>query len=56
VWQRVLAALQGEADDAGEVDWELHMLDGSSVRAHQHSAGAKKVTRPAKRSAVAAVE
>lgn len=48
VWQRVLAALQGQADDAGTVDWELHMLDGSIVRAHQHSAGAKKVTPPAK--------
>lgn len=50
VWQRVLAALQGQADDAGTVDWDLHMLDGSIVRAHQHSTGAKKVTQRAKHS------
>jgi hypothetical protein len=37
-----LAALQGEANEAGKVDWELHLLDGSIVRAHQHAAGAKK--------------
>jgi transposase len=49
VWQKVLDGLPGEAQDAGEVDWELPRLDGSIVRAHQHSAGAKKVTRPAKR-------
>lgn len=49
VWSRVLTALQGEADAAGAVDWELHMLDGSIVRAHQHAAGAKKVKPPAKR-------
>jgi transposase len=48
VWERVLGALQGQADDAGTVDWELHMLDGSVVRAHQHSAGTKKVTQQAK--------
>ncbi len=48
VWQKVLDRLRGEADDVGEVDWELHMLDGSVVRAHQHAAGAKKVMPPAK--------
>jgi transposase len=56
VWQGVLQALQGQADDAGQVDWELHMLDGSIVRAHQHAAGAKKATPPAKRSDAAVVE
>ena len=42
VWERVLAALQAEADATGEVDWSLHFLDGTTVRAHQHAAGAKK--------------
>ena len=42
VWARVLAALQAEADAQGALDWSLHFLDGSSIRAHQHAAGAKK--------------
>jgi len=42
VWERVLAALQAEADAAGELDWARHFLDGTTVRAHQHAAGAKK--------------
>jgi transposase len=42
VWDRVLAALQQQADAAGELDWSLHFLDGTTVRAHQHAAGAKK--------------
>ncbi len=42
VWERALAALQAEADAAGELDWSLHFLDGTTVRAHQHAAGAKK--------------
>lgn len=42
VWARVLATLQAEADAAGDLDWALHFLDGATVRAHQHAAGAKK--------------
>ena len=42
VWDRALAALQAEADAAGDLDWALHFLDGTTVRAHQHAAGAKK--------------
>jgi len=44
VWQRVLDALRSQADETSALDWALHMLDGSVVRAHQHAAGAKKVT------------
>jgi transposase len=33
VWDRVLAALQAEADARGELDWLLHFVDGSVVRA-----------------------
>ena len=42
VWERVLAALQAETDAHGDLDWSLHFLDGTTVRAHQHAAGAKK--------------
>ena len=48
VWDQLLAALQAEADAAGRLDWSLHFVDGSVVRAHQHAAGAKKgaATKP----------
>src|SRR5579875_8393 len=42
VWERVLAELQTDADDRGALDWELHFLDGTTIRAHPHAAGAKK--------------
>jgi transposase len=42
VWDRILAALQAAADARGEVDWSLHFLDGTVIRAHPHAAGAKK--------------
>ena len=43
VWARVVAALSADADN------EYAMLDATIVRAHQHSAGARKkgaATRP----------
>jgi transposase len=46
VWDRVLACLQAQADARGELDWLLHFVDGSVVRAHQHAAGARR--QPAK--------
>jgi transposase len=46
IWDRVLQALQADADARGELDWLLHYVDGSVVRAHQHAAGARH--RPAK--------
>jgi transposase len=42
VWDRVLAALQAQAQTDGQIDWSLHFVDGTTVRAHQHAAGAKK--------------
>ena len=42
VWQRVLEALQALADAEGRVGWELHFLDSTVVRAHQHAAGARR--------------
>ena len=42
VWERALAALLAQGDAAGDLDWALHFVDGTTVRAHQHAAGAKK--------------
>jgi transposase len=42
VWDRVLAALQAEADGNGDLDWTLHLLDATVIRAHPHAAGAKR--------------
>src|SRR3954466_9349252 len=41
VWDRVLAAVQTEADAEGKLDWSVHYMDGTVIRAHQHAAGAK---------------
>ncbi len=41
VWQRILEALQQEADSKGELDWRVHYVDSTVIRAHQHAAGAK---------------
>lgn len=54
VWDRLLAAVQRQADAAGELDWELHFVDGTVVRAHQHAAGAKGGRRRPRRWGVAA--
>ena len=48
VWQRVFEVLAAEADN------EYAQLDSTIVRAHQHSAGAKKVTTIKKVSAAPA--
>ena len=53
IWDRVLAALQRQADAEGRLDWTLHFVDGTTVRAHQHAAGAKGGTRKPKPSAAA---
>ena len=42
VWERVLAGLPADGDARGVLDWLLHYLDGTVVRAHQHAAGASK--------------
>ena len=42
LWQKVLAEVQREAAAAGEVEWEIHFVAGTNVRAHQHAAGAKR--------------
>jgi transposase len=42
VWQRILSDLQAEADHRGEIDWNIHFVDATIVRAHQHAAGARR--------------
>jgi transposase len=44
-WSRLLAALQQQTHERGELDWSLHFVDGSVIRAHQHAAGARKEPR-----------
>jgi transposase len=49
LWDRILAALQTEADAAGALDWATHYVDGTVIRAHQHAAGARGGTRMPRR-------
>jgi transposase len=42
IWHRILTALQEVADADGVIDWTLHCLDSTTMRAHQHAAGGKK--------------
>jgi transposase len=51
IWNHLLAAVQAQADAAGQLNWDLHYLDGTMIRAHQHAAGAKKGTQSPKPSA-----
>ena len=41
LWVRILAELRRIADAGGGIDWEVHMIDGTNVRAHRCAAGAK---------------
>jgi transposase len=41
IWERIFERAQELADVQGRIDWEVHYVDGTSVRAHQHAAGAK---------------
>ena len=45
-WQRILQALQAEADARGDIDWDGAALDATHIKAHRASAGARKA--PAK--------
>ena len=50
IWDRIFAAVQEQADAAGELDWETHHVDATVIRAHQHAAGAKKGIHQPRRS------
>ncbi len=41
IWDRIFAKVQELADIEGRLDWDIHYVDGTIVRAHQHAAGAK---------------
>lgn len=56
IWDRIFADLQAQADMDGTLDWTLHFVDSTIVRAHQHAAGAKKGTQRPKRWAGARVD
>ncbi len=49
IWDRIYDAVKAQADARGELDWEVHHVDATGIRAHQHAAGAKKGTRQPKR-------
>jgi transposase len=40
-WRKILAGLQGRADAAGLITWDVS-VDSTVARAHQHAAGARK--------------
>ena len=44
----MFADLQVTLERESNVDWEIHFIDSTTVRAHQHAAGAKKVMRKLK--------
>ena len=43
IWSQIFAQLQQMKDRDGAIDWQIHYVDGTVIRAHQHAAGAKKV-------------
>ncbi len=49
LWDRILQQLQRELDGLGEIEWTLWCIDGSSVRAHKHAAGAGGKPAPSSR-------
>jgi transposase len=53
VFQQLFDTLKQQADATGQLDWDVHFIDSTIGRAHQHAAGAKKGLSRPKRSAVA---
>jgi transposase len=48
IWATLFAAVQAQADAQGPLNWDLHDIDGTMSRAHQHAAGATKGTQSPK--------
>ncbi|ARF53338.1 IS5 family transposase [Streptomyces gilvosporeus] len=40
-WDRILRAVQADADAEGRIDWSVVSVDATVCRAHQHAAGAR---------------
>jgi transposase len=55
IWERLCATVQTQADADGKIDWGVPYVDGTTVRASQHAAGAKKGTRRSRREGGAGV-
>lgn len=53
IWNQLLAAVQAHADAQGQLNWDLHFIDGTMIRAHPHAAGAQKGAQRPKPSAAA---
>jgi hypothetical protein len=51
VFQHLFDTLKPQADATGQLDWDVHCIDSTMIRAHQHAVGAKKGTPRPKRSA-----
>jgi hypothetical protein len=45
-WEKILQAVQADADAEGRIDWSVVSVDSTVCRAHQHAAGAHH--RPAR--------
>jgi transposase len=41
IWDRIFADLQAQAAADTNLDWTIHFVDSTVIRAHQHAAGAK---------------
>lgn len=41
LWDGILAELRRVADTMGGIEWEVHMVDGTNIRAHRCAAGGK---------------
>jgi hypothetical protein len=53
IWSQLLAAVPAQADAQGQLNWDVHCIDGTMIRAHQHAAGATKGTQSPTPSAAA---
>lgn len=40
-WERILRAVQADADAEGRIDWSMVSVDSTSCRVHQHATGAR---------------
>jgi len=42
IWQGCFEAVQQQADAQGQINWAIHYVDGTIVRAPQHAAGSPR--------------
>jgi transposase len=42
LWQHVFDAVKQPAQASGQLNWDLHDVESTIIRAHQHAAGAQK--------------